>query len=602
MIARLVRHHTLFNEMPKLAAISLVTATFAANLATFMLARGGKDGLQNDGPWLWLQLLATIMAAGGMLLRGASRRSAPWFLGLPIDGSALWRSHYLALLAGLQGLLLVQMGGLLGFLALMSLLIKSMTVPWEGFLMAFVSPALVMVFIAGLVAAYRSDLADMAESDGWVRFRWLVLVSGAGLVAVLSVLPPVVGVVPAAAGTILAGRSRRRMPPGLRVGNGSKAGPLTVAGGAWDGLAAAPRIHHQRRLYLGGAILDQLFKIPYRYYTFLGLFIAFFGAVLGGWDFYGSRAFPETLRFNNFFITIYLLFALTGEFTLRLHKVDFLPVSRRSLLLHLMLPGVLFLIGGYGAARLWQDHRTAPQELVRFQCSHGKFGAAVTPSFHDFARKGDHLEVAAPWGETHTSVARHPVPRHPSPWALQSPYLTDDGATSREFLAWQLSRAVEHVYGRWIEPEELDARYIQTCDDGSACVPRGSFTVARDYGLKPRPGGPVSALLLGPMLSLYLLVAAGYFALLKETRSVKWARVTWWVFMGGLFVLHILQVFSMVPFWNKLGGSAMVFATARKLGELGTPGHVLAHAVAVVAVLVTWRLACRAFQDLEAPR
>jgi len=259
-------------------------------------------------------------------------------------------------------------------------------------------------------------------------------------------------------------------------------------------------------------------------------------------------------------------------------------------------------MASYGGARLWIDYNDIPQEQVKFQDAYTKYGAAVGPGFSEITRRGNTVTVTAPWGESHDSVARHPIPAYPSRLAGNSEFLTDGGPTSREFLAWQFSRAVEKVYGVWIEPSELDARYIELDDEGNFFVPRRSFTVAKDYGLTPRSGGPVAPFLLTALFVFWFLVSGVYFWFLQWDRTIKWARVAWWAIMGLLFVMHILQTFNLIPLGNHWGWAVLIFSTARTLGEMGTLGYLLAYGAGFGLVLLSWRFCSRAFLKMEAPR
>nr|MEE4268775.1 hypothetical protein [Candidatus Krumholzibacteria bacterium] len=178
----------------------------------------------------------------------------------------------------------------------------------------------------------------------------------------------------------------------------------------------------------------------------------------------------------------------------------------------------------------------------------------------------------------------------------------DRDSTSREYLARQMSRAVYEVYGADIAPEELDERYIQLDEEGKAFVPRKGFTVAADYGLEPRPGGPVAPLILGPLFVAWFLVMGWFFRLHRQTRSISRSKVIWGIFMVASFGFHILLTFRMVPFWDEWEAAVMVFSSARQLGEMGPRGYLLAYGGALLFSLAAWRYCCRMFLGMEAPR
>jgi hypothetical protein len=603
MMMGLVRQHPVFKGVPKLMAIGAVTSVLVANIMTYHMI---KSGPESDLPLIYLLALQLVftMTAAGLLFRGGGIRTTPWHLGLPLPAETLWRSHYLALIDAMLGVLLFQGVITGGFLKLLSMLDSKLALPVQDILLSFLSPALVLLFVAGMTASFREGLVDLSHSKRWPVFRAAILVSAMVLVFLLFYLPPVLGIIPVAGAALAAARARRRLPSSLTFGDGNGSGAGSALPASWGHLAKAPTIFRSNSPFVSMAILNQLFKVPYPWVFLFTLFIAFFGALLAGYPQYSSRTFTETLRLNNYFLTVYLMISMTGEFVLRLYKMDALPVNRRSLLRYLVMPGLLAILGGYGGARLWVEVRNIPVEQVAFQDRHGKYGAAVAPSFNQISELGSTLEATSPWGETHSSEARHFLPGLVPRRAANSPYLTD-GKTSREFLAWQLSRAVEDVYGQWIDPQELFERYIQAGPDSCCWIPRGGFTVAKDYGLKPRSGGPAGAFILGPVLALYFLVLGVYFWFQGESRSVRWARTAWWIMMGSLFFLHIMQAFNflgLLPGLNHFGIAVLVFATARRLGEMGPTGWALAYGIAFLLAYLAWRYCDRMFHRLEAPR
>ncbi len=392
------------------------------------------------------------------------------------------------------------------------------------------------------------------------------------------------------------------MPATLTFGEGVTPGAGSGADTTWDSLGTLTRPHSSRRWTVNLGFINQLFKIPYPYIVGLGVFVAFFTALMAGLSMVGGDATKEFVRLNHYGLAVYLLLALAGEFTQRLHKVDAMPIDRRVLLAYLVVPMAVSVIVGYAGGRAWINYRDVPEERVHFQDEYGKYGAAVSPGFSEVARRGDAVESVAPWGESHTSVARHPVPGTWSGWAARSPFLVDSDSTSRRYLAWQLSRAVGEVYGADIAPEELDERYIQLDEKGKPFVPHKGFTVAADYDLTPRPGGPVAPLILGPLFVAWFLVMGWFFKLHHQTRSISRSKAIWGIFMAVSFGFHIVFTFRVVPFWNEWGAAVMVFSSARQLGQMGPQGYYLAYGGAILLSLAAWRYCCRMFLGMEAPR
>lgn len=602
MIASMMRHHPLMGKLPKLLGISLATASVMGNILVFKQLSQSAETADGGGTPIWLPLLILLVAGVAVLTQGAQVRSKPWFLGLPVHARNLWRAHYLVVCLALLSVVLFQWVVVVGFVAMMEALTERVIVPATALIPALVNPALLALFLGALVASYRPDLADLSQSFGWKRRRYLMLGVALITLLVVSFLPLPVGLFPAAMGALYASRARRKISQGLDLGNGLGKARGAVRLKVWDALATAPQIYRPRPLWLNLGVINQLFKIPYPYVVFLGMFVAFFTVMMAGVSLNRNVVLSDMLRLNNIGLVIYLLVALAGEFTQRLHKVDHLPVDRNQLLRYLVVPLALSVVLGYGGGRWSLDLRNAPDEKIHFQNDYGKYGAALEPGFSRLTQRGDTEMVTAPWGESHDSVARHPLPFLGTTFAAQSPYLTDGGPTSRKFLAWQFSRAVEEAYGTWIAPEELEEKYFQVNEEGEVYIPRRGFTVARDYGLKPRSGGPVAALILGPIFVIWFLVLGVFFKIHHTTRSVHFSKVVWGVMMVTLFLWHILATFNKVPGWNGWGGAALIFSTARRLGEMGTAGYVGTYGVTLLLIGLSWVFCRRMFQGVEAPR
>ena len=600
MTANLVRHHPVFDGLPKLLGIAAASSLTAINLVFFQQAKADEAGIWAGSSFPWFALIVFASAAA-ILFRGADRRAREWHLGLPLPAGRLWLAHGLALLGGTLGILYFQ-GILVSlFLGLMQALTHKIFWPWSDLLLTFVRPTVVLVCLSTWVLAYRPDLAALSGHKTWRRDRFILACLGEGLLVALFYLPLWVTLLPLMLSLGWAARAAGAVPPTLELGSEPGLGGGAAGAEAWDSLARGGSLYGGGGPRLSVHILNQVSKIPYPWTWLFAVFGGFFAVLLAGVPLLERSFDSEILRLQNVFMAVYILFAFFGEFTFRLHKVDHLPVDRRALLRYIALPGVLVFVLFYGGGRVAEQWRAQPHEHIHFQDAYGKFGAAVSPAFSSLARRGSEIEVQAPWGETHVARARHKVPNGLTGLAAQSPFLTE-GETSRRFLAWQLSRAVEHVYGRWIEPARLDSLYIRLDEEGKFHIPIRDFTVAHDFGLRARHGGPVAPLLLAPIIGGFFLVAGLYFRLLHRPRTMRSARIIFWVFMGGLLMLHMVHIVGRVPLWNPFGGAVLVFSTARQLGELGMPGTVGTYVTGLVLVWACWQFCVRMFRGVEAPR
>jgi len=562
MIGHLVRHHPLLDGMPKLMGMAFASASIAGNVLVFRVLRHGEDATQFEGSLVWFEVVLLLLAAGGLLLKGAEARSSTWYLGLPIPAQKLWRSHFLVVMACLMVLILLQWGVVVGFVFLMEALVERPIVAKSILLQSVIAPSLMGIFVAGALASYKPHLADLSQSAGYKRFKEILPLAAGALLVGLSFLPPVAGLVPVVGAMVLARRACRQLPATLAFGEGVTDGAGGKAGRSWDSLGTLTRPYSTRRWTVSLGFINQLFKIPYPYIVGLGIFVAFFTAMMAGLSAVGGDTTRDFVRLNHYGLAVYLLLAMAGEFTQRLHKVDAMPIDRRLLLAYLVVPMAVSVIVGYAGSRAWITYRDIPEERVYLQDEEGKYGVVVSPGFQQ----------------------------------------VDRDSTSREYLARQMSLAVREVYGVDIAPEELDERYLQLDEEGQAFVPHKGFTVAADYGLKPRSGGPVAPLILGPLFVAWFLIMGWFFRLHRQTRSTSRSKVIWGLFMAGTFGFHILLTFRVVPFWNEWEAAVRVFSSARQLGEMGHLGSLLAYGTALLLSLAAWRFCCRMFLRMEAPR
>ncbi len=195
MIGHLVRHHSLLDGMPKLMGMAFASASIAGNVMVFRVLRHGKDAPMFEGSLVWFEVVLLLLAAGGLLLKGAEGRSSTWYLGLPISAQQLWRSHLLVFLVCFLVLVLVQWGVVVGFVYLMEALVNQSIVAKPLLFQSLIAPCLMGLFVAGALAAYQPHLADLSQSAGFKRFKEILPLAAAALLVGLSFLPPVVGLV-----------------------------------------------------------------------------------------------------------------------------------------------------------------------------------------------------------------------------------------------------------------------------------------------------------------------------------------------------------------------------------------------------------------------
>jgi hypothetical protein len=260
-----------------------------------------------------------------------------------------------------------------------------------------------------------------------------------------------------------------------------------------------------------------------------------------------------------------MLSALFGFAVSRLPTLDPLPVSRRLIFSYMVLPGLLVACVGYLGAKMIRMEEASNTLMVDYRehpVVHDR-DVRVPFAFWEIGWKGDPAAVeesyVPPWEEPHY------------PWSvtlfkglppvLYSPYHVPEGS-SPGFVAEQLSRAVEAVYGTRISSAEIQQHYLTIGADGSTSVRPGGVTLLEDY---PRlrltswmGSAPVVVLLIGlPWLLYVALTVRGGFA------SATAARRPW-----GYFLLVALTVVCLLgSLWSYSAGLTAEWKVAA-LGEI----------------------------------
>ena len=593
MTATLVIRHEIFRALPKPLLISAVSATLVMNTLTFLNAKHGGDW-QPGTPELFLLQAVLLISCGALFfLPAAARRGRPWELSLPVPATVLWRSHWLALVgSGLT--VLAGVGAILVLFRLaMSGTLGGDLVPGLDLAETLARPALLLVTAASVLAARAPRLADLTGSPGWPRLRLLLVMVLLAVLYLLMSLPLVWSLVPPLAGVIAALVAGRRLQASLVTAPACDEAVLTEAIAPSADLSGA----RPSQRVVDYVILRQLFKWPLSLPILLP-FTAVFGLLMSGC---GALLDSDTdFRVFNFFMVVYILFAMTGHLLENLYRVDHLPIPRTRILHWLVLPSALALAVGYGTGRLI-EHSADDRELIGFDTTVESYGLKVPPEFFLAAVGDGERQITAPWGESHTAFAQ-PVLRG-VPWYLWKPYTTPPEASPR-FVAWQISRAVAAVYGARLDPVDIERDYLVTDVGGRTVLRDEPLTLAADHpNWQPSSGGPVFPVLFGVEIMLWLLVEALCFRVCGRGATIRRVRIVFWSIMGVLMLLHVGffvgLIFKFSKDWVLTG---VLLSTVRRLASLGVGGWVIAWLVPVAGAALSWRLVVRTFAGVEAPR
>jgi hypothetical protein len=301
-----------------------------------------------------------------------------------------------------------------------------------------------------------------------------------------------------------------------------------------------------------------------------------------------------------------VLSALLGIAVARLHLLDPLPVSRRLIFATIVLPGLLIASLGFLGGRAIRAGRESRLPLVDYR-EHPvvhDLDVRVPLEFWEIGWDGHPPPVeepyVPPWEEAHFpwSVSLFKG----LPVVLYSPYHAPAGS-SPHFVATQLSRAVEAVYGVHIPAGDIQDRYLMTRADGSGGVRAGGFSLLEDYaGLQPTAWtrtAPVMVLLIGLPWLLYvaLTVRGGYASASASGRP--WGHL-------GLVGFSALCVLASI--WSYSGAYtdewklvAFIGILLRKLADSLPDSGLASWGIVALLLGVGYLLAQASFRRIEAP-
>jgi hypothetical protein len=591
MIPRLIWRHEIIHSLAKPLLITVTTVSLMLNILAFQMAKTQSEALVVGSRGILAQFVFLIPFVVILWMGRADNRCRPWEAGLPVPSRSLWWAHVGALVLATVLLIGVSSLAFVGFGSLIGAFSDKGVFRWLELRNLVARPAAASVTAAFLVALWRPASARLASFPGWTRYKMLVLVGAIVLMTLLLTVPPVFAAVPVAMAGLWAMRTSRALPSAFDLG-GTGNGDGLRAGEAADWTVSAPSARVVRIM-----VLRTLFKWPVSWIG-LGPIALLFGMMMSGTRVLGLD--EPYLRYMNFFMTVYILFAMSNHFMENLYKVDHLPLDRRTLFRWMVLPVTLFFIAGYGGGRLVEGasgHRT---EDIVFENSEEGYGLKVSPGAWQFSATGEPPVVTAPWGESYIA-ASVPVLKG-LPGFLWKPFTTPLEA-SPEFVAWQISRAVKAVHGLHVPPEEIRERYLESGSGGRVSIrPEGMKIMADFPEARPMYLGPVFPFWVGGELICLMLVNMVYFRAFRPGITIRKGRIVFWSLMGGLMALHIggyvLFIKGLTEEWIITG---FWMGVTRKIGAAGPVGITAAWLVAALLLALAWRGAEKVFLKAEAP-
>ena len=545
----------------------------------------------------------------GLFLGSADvpRRCARLDLGLPIPARRLWFARTLATVLGGAVLLAIAIATSAGVNAWRG--VSPWLPPAAG---AFVmDQAIVLLLAVALLRAYRPAqyaIEERLRSLLGMLLLWLALL---GWLYLLRAWGPAARLVTLAGALLLLAGTYRALPPSFALAAdrpGNRA--LPARGLPFD---RAPRRAVSR-------ILARTFLLHWGFVITAPVIIviAIYHADYSARGLNGLAMLP--------FIWA-VLHAVAAMPLARVLSFEPLPLPRRLLFHWLVLPGFALALASFFVATLLlfiqaerepmivlgAPDRNATADTVHIagmsasapdwrkaQAINGHSGIRVPYTFWDVAPADEATTIVSPWGERQPITAT-PIARG-SRTVFFSPFQASVDRSPR-FVAWQLSRAIERVYGRQIAPDSLRRRLLLETEAGGTRV-RPEIGAIRDAYPELRATAvwarfPVMVALIGaPWLLLLIITISGMRAGASALRRSWGGIIAAVVSVGGLLGMIIASSNGQMAEWQV---AVLARIWTRQLAAW-LPGPPLADLlVALFVVAALYWLAARQFERSETP-
>jgi len=587
----LLRLHPAWASPVRWLALStgtLLLATLATGAMVAARTTAGR-GVIHEAAWPAAVALLWTAIAVQLLLPGGRSRAGVFAMSLPLSGRRLWLTSLLSCFLAVSVTAVVMICVLEGADRLLGLRLREPLFA-RG---AFPQRELYQVLAAALLASVLLHL----PRPGWERWpmRGWLGIYGLGAAVIPGVLLMILRDWPLAfAGACLAGAAiclflgLRRQPEAFLLDARSPAStePSASRIPSWPWLMPVrwtiglPAMSASLATAMAFGILQVVLGNRYSEEDETGLFMA-----------------P---------MLIYIMVTWLPTAGRFLHRLGPLPVSHWKTTALLTLPVLVSALLGYGTGLALDPFKTRDL-MVEFQAEPGR-GFPMQRSDrallrlpahrYEIAWSGRAPELRAPWGESH------------KPWqarilkgasaVLYSPVSTAESSTP-EFAAWEISNALQIVYGVRVPHERIRATHIGLDRDGNPVLVKGLRDLV-PQGTSPRSPLPwaVPPLTVAVCGAAYLLLAGLLFGL-RRADTPRWKRNTAVaVVMIGLMAAYMIRLPLSLSDATRgwiLGGALSTLA--RSLAAATPGGAVTFWLLCTVALVLAFRFAAARLRKAE---
>jgi hypothetical protein len=456
----------------------------SAIMGVWMSAMGARDRITlsaiptADWPCDWYAAIFLWMVLSIYLLNAgfSSRCSSRIDTVLPLPARRLWLVHMSAIV--LPGVAIPAL--ITGAFAMATRLQGLRPLVEPGVVSLALHVTVGMILALAILQSPRPSLHDLPFRRGYLALMILTVVGFLGLVLLLGALPRVYALAPLGLALILGLRVYLLLPKAFALV------PLAPEPAARPKVPGAVREGRPRPVGGLGSrwlLFSTIWRSPFGSWTWLYFpLFALYGVMLSlfvsmkSWH---EQAFTLIL-FTSVILCCWHLVSMS-----KLHVLDPLPISRRWMFAVLVAPALLTVMLGYGGGLVGADLLAARRPQVDFTTVNGHECVVVPGEFWEVAWDGELPEVRAPWGESARPCCGLPLFRGSRTLIYKSYHTPLD--RSREFVALQIGRAIEAVYGEQIPSEEIRDRYLETDQDGNVRLGDRGFALLEDYpGLRTR--------------------------------------------------------------------------------------------------------------------